>query len=1045
MANNLTDAVLKHFGGLSKNSLLSILENVDDLDSTISVVSESPYIDTKDFCDYINTFPHDFSYISLNIQSLNAKFNQLTIFIELLANHGITLGAICLQETWISEKTHINLFSLDGYTPILFPASCSLHSGLVIYLHNSFNYDVRSVSFNNHVWEGLFLDIFHDSFDKKLTLCNIYRPPRPRNNDIDLFLNDIIPIIDVLINEASNIAVCGDFNIDLLQIDHRIKYSEYLDIFITNGFKSNISLPTRFSERNATLIDHIFTKLNSNARTKSGIIYSNISDHLPCFMSISFKNKFEPRPKFIKVQKKNSNSFKEFYEEISYTDFLTLINNDINNDPSINYSILENKLNELLGKHFPIKTVRFNKYKHKCSSWITEGILKSIKFRDQLYRNLKSCNKISHNYSIQNQNLKTYNNILNKTIRNAKQSYYFSQFNTHRKDSKNTWKVINSILNSSKHKKTFPNFFLIDDTKVTNKDIIADRFNKFFSHIGSSLASKLRSSHSPTFSTYLDSSISYSFNFRDVTQEELIKIISCFKPKASSGPDGLSMKILKNIAIYLCPSLSVIINQSLHTGIFPNCLKIAKVLPLYKKDSKFHFDNYRPISLLPCMSKVFEKAVYNQIYEYFDKHKLFNKNQHGFRKSHSTESASLEFVGHILSSLENTGIAFSLFIDLSKAFDTISHDILLNKLKYYGIKNTPLSWFSSYLSDRKQFVDYDGTISNYETLTTGVPQGSVLGPLLFLIYMNDISFVSNKFNFVLYADDTSLEAPLSSFECLASVSGALVSDEINTELNKLFLWLCANKLTMNLEKTKYMLFHCKQRRLVPTLDIKINNTPIERVKSFNFLGITLTENLSWKDHICSVSKKISKVIGLLRRIRSFTPPSTLLLLYSSLILPHLQYGILLWGSSGDRLLKLQKKALRVIFSMKFNAHTDPIFKSFNILKVHDLFFLNALKFYFKYKNDMLPDYFQTFFAETVTHHSYNTRQRNVPRQTVSSLALGKTYIKYYLPKFVQSTPVSILSKTETHSLKGFTLYVKTSCLQKYETECTITNCHICAN
>jgi hypothetical protein len=313
------------------------------------------------------------------------------------------------------------------------------------------------------------------------------------------------------------------------------------------------------------------------------------------------------------------------------------------------------------------------------------------------------------------------------------------------------------MLNSNKLKSSFPNFFLIDNVKVSNKEIIAERFNTFFANVGAKLASQLNSVNIPPFSSFLTESPSTIFSFNDITSEELKKIISAFKPKNTEDADGLSMKILKNISSKILPSLIICINQSLRTGIFPNALKVAKVIPLFKKDNQHLFDNYRPISLLPCISKIYEKIVYNQLYEYFDKNKLFSKHQHGFRKKHSTESAGLEFIGRVLSSIENNGIAFSLFIDLSKAFDTISHDILIKKLEFYGICQTPLRWFQSYLSDRKQFIYYDGINSSPSNINTGVPQGSILGPLLFLIYINDIINVSDKFNFVLYADPSKIQ------------------------------------------------------------------------------------------------------------------------------------------------------------------------------------------------------------------------------------------------------------------------------------------------
>ena len=275
------------------------------------------------------------------------------------------------------------------------------------------------------------------------------------------------------------------------------------------------------------------------------------------------------------------------------------------------------------------------------------------------------------------------------------------------------------------------------------------------------------------------------------------------KPKSSSRHDNISSILLKKISIYIAPVLALIVNQSLKTGIFPEKLKIAQVMPLYKKDSPYVLDNYRPISLLPVISKVFEKVVHIQVYEYMVKNKLLYESQYGFRQEHSTELASLEFTDRVLRHLDNNKLPITIFLDLTKAFDTLDHTILLNKLDYYGIKDTPLLWFKSYLTNRYQYVDYNGIVSSNLPLTTGVSQGSILGPLMFIIYMNDIYKVSNKFHSILYADDTTLESPLCTFDTSAlnhKYNLDLLSRYINSELNLIYEWLYLNKLSLNIKK-----------------------------------------------------------------------------------------------------------------------------------------------------------------------------------------------------------------------------------------------------
>ena len=329
--------------------------------------------------------------------------------------------------------------------------------------------------------------------------------------------------------------------------------------------------------------------------------------------------------------------------------------------------------------------------------------------------------------------------------------------------------------------------------------------------------------------------------FQYTNPSGVLKIIQGLKPKTSAGYDHLSSKVLKDIADIVSTPLSIIINQFLCSGLFSSKLKIAKVIPLFKKGDIQLFGNYRPISLLSSVSKVFEEAAYGQLYEYFSSHALFYDSQYGFRKYHSTELAALELVDRIHKEIDENKIPFSVFLDLSKAFDTLDHDILLHKLQYYGITGTALDWFRSYLTERYQFVDYNGASSSMKLLTTGVPQGSILGPLLFIIYMNDIHTVSNNLNFILYADDTTLTSPLCSFTYGGYHDINRGSTLINSEITKISEWLSVNKLSLNANKTKFMIFHNYQKVMtdsdIPQLEI--NNTPIERVTEFNFLGITI--------------------------------------------------------------------------------------------------------------------------------------------------------------------------------------------------------------
>ena len=1046
-SNNNDENILRHFGGMSLNNLRNILLDMENIEPTIESVSHSPYIDCSILGGYLQKFKNPFSVLSLNIQCLSAKFNAFSAFLSDLQHQNVHFTALCLQETWLKDHDDISLFQIPGYVSVSLQATCSSHGGIIIYLSEDYQFKNLDLYERSVLWEGIFLEVT-DSLENKFIICNIYRPPRDTNESLETFITSFGSKVEHLSN-ISNVIIVGDLNIDLLSIHLREKFSDYLDLMITQGFVIQLSLPTRFSLHRATLIDHIFTKLSSSySMYQSGILFTQISDHLPSFICIE-KHISKPKlPKYVNIQICSQAAQNAFINEINNFNFSEILNTDPNTDPNQNYRNIINTLQTFKNKHMPYKSVRFKRYHHKISPWLTNGILRSIKYKDSLYKKLKLTQQSDPIYNTLKINFHTYCKILKKSMAAVKKSYYQSQLTLHMHDSRKTWKLINSLLNAKKSKTDFPHFFLIENQKVSNEQQIADHFNKFFASIGHRLASNITSSSTCTFNSHLNNPRNLEFNFQPVNINEIIKIINQFKPKTSIGNDNLSMKLLKKISVPLSGPISIIINQSLCTGIFPDDLKTAKILPLFKKDCNKILDNYRPISLLPCISKIFERVVYNQIYAFFEFHKLFYFSQHGFRKKHSTETATLEFIDKIFNHLDNDKIPIAIFIDLSKAFDTIDHDILLTKLHFYGVRGTSLEWFRSYLDNRKQYVFYNNHASSLCLNTVGVPQGSILGPLLFIIYMNDICHVSPKFNTILYADDTTLESPLCSFNFLTSPDPDVISSSINDELSKISDWLSANKLSVNANKSKYMIFHFPQRHknTLPQLTIKLNGQNITEVSEFNFLGITIDETLSWKPHINKICNKISRSIGTLKRLNKILPVKSLTTLYNSLIMPHILYGILAWGHQTNRLDKLQKRAVRVICNAKYNAHTFPLFKSLRILKVQDVFRLTALKWYFKEQHNMLPCYFSNLRPSVLyqTHH-YNTRFRDLavpPRPNKSSC---KNCLRFFIPQTILETPPCILDKIQTHSYEGFTRYAKTFFLNEYTSLCLIPNCYICRN
>ena len=1036
-------------------SSYSLIDRINENEDQSDIINEpelfnhSWYYSIDSFINMFNNKVNGFSILSLNCQSLNAKFSELKILIEDFKNQNINLSAICLQETWLSEESDTSLLQLENYTLIHKGKSCSAHGGVAIYLHDSFTFKMITVDGHSNSWDGLFIQInINASYcnspnnAKNILLGNIYRPPRSTVSDIQLFTQEITQVFNEF-NHYKHVALCGDFNIDLLKYKEINSIGEYFENFLTNSYIPKLTFPTRLTHKHGTLIDQILVKLSDNfSQTTSGILTCSISDHFPCFVTLDYFNIKYNYENVVKIYPKYDEAVSDLCKFLNDSNILNLMESSDDANPNKNYEMLSNLLCKGMDIFFPVKVVRYNKYKNRKTPWITKGIIKSIKYRDKLYTQLKKTDLNSATYNSLKINLQTYNRILRQSIRSAKKIYYHNCFSQYKNDIKQTWSTIKNIMNRNNKCKEFPKFFLINGQYKSDPCLIAEEFNRYFINVGPELAQTVSNSNNQKFSDFLNPTCNLGFNFQSITPVTTLKIIEELKPKTSSGKDKLSNKLLKSIKNEIVEPLTVIINQSFKQGIFPDLLKIAKVTPLYKKNEDYKFSNYRPISILPSLSKVFEKCMHKQIYDFFDANKLFYSSQYGFRRSHSTEYAAFELVDKILHDLDNGQIPISVFLDLSKAFDTLNHSILITKLKYYGFQNNAIKLMESYLSNRYQYVELNGIRSSHLLITTGVPQGSILGPLLFIIYMNDIANASSLFYPILYADDTTLSATLKTF----NLNNNAIASNINVELDKISLWLKVNKLSLNTEKTKAMLFHMPQKT-VNYPDIYINQVKIEFVKQFNFLGIILDDSMKLKSHMNHIVTKISKVVGIINKLKNFLPRGALLNIYNALIVPHLNYGVLLLSKHCDKLFLLQKKAIRAVSCAKYNAHTDGLFISLHVLKVHDICALHALKFCFKLENGLLPDFFHQpgIFIKNRFYHNYDSRRNNDYVIPLVKHEFAKSGMRYIIPHYFNQLDICYKEKIYTHSINGLKFYFKNTQISKYSRICNIPSCYICQN
>jgi len=515
------------------------------------------------------------------------------------------------------------------------------------------------------------------------------------------------------------------------------------------------------------------------------------------------------------------------------------------------------------------------------------------------------------------------------------------------------------------------------------------------------------------------------------TPTELSEITSNLKSSNSTGFDDISTALLKSIIPEIDEVLSHIFNQSLITGIIPSKLKIAKVIPIFKAGDSHAFSNYRPISILPAISKILEKIFYVRLHDFIVKNNILSPHQYGFRQKHSTYMAINDLYTKITEDLDNKLHTIGLFLDLSKAFDTLNHQILLSKLNSYGVRGLANKWVENYLTGRKQYVNFNGQSSTSSYITCGVPQGSILGPLLFLLYINDLPRCSNSSHFIIFADDTNIifsHKDPNNLEIL-----------INNELHKISNWFKLNKLSLNIDKTNFMIFKNKHSNKPDlTFEVKIGNKDIHKVNTTKFLGILIDSNLSWKSHTSHIIKIVSKYNGIIRRVKPYLPLDSLKTLYNTFILPYLSYCALIWADKNNSNLEplylIQKKAIRTCTNSVWLAHTNPLFSQLKTLKIRDIYIHQLGTYLYRYHNNLLPPGHLTISFTTVADshsYTYDTRQSSNIQIVPTNTLLAQNTIKIQGAIFWNFLRHSIKN---SQSLPTFKKNLKQHIIEQYDSD-----------
>jgi hypothetical protein len=891
----------------------------------------------------------------------------------------LEFSIIGLTETWLNDS-NVDLYSLLDYQHVYNYRHNRSGGGVSLFIKTDFKYIRRTdlEVFTDNV-ETLFVELLKDDFtnySNNILIGLIYRPP---DKDMNIFIDYIFSTLTAIKKEHKTIYLMGDFNINLMNIDKHILSSEFLETMFSFSMYPLINKPTRVTMSTATLIDNIYCDNVLDHNFMNGILITDITDHFPVF-TINITAQTKEDPILCITRSYNSDQIKNFKNKLQLLDWNSVLQCDNCQTAYSTFSVI---FNECYESCFPQRVIHLN-YKNR-KPWLTNALKCSIKIKNKLYIRSR---KYPTNENVNS--YKDYRALLNKLLRKKERDHYDNILKQNQNNLRKSWQIIKQIINKTQKTKSFSDKFIINNIEVTDKHRIANSFNQYFVNIGNNLAKKIPPSDiKPT--ALMKHNVLDTIYLKETDPVEVKLVIMGLK-NSSPGWDNVSAGVLRQTCDITCiiDILVYLINMSMVQGLFPSELKVAKVLPLYKNDNKTLLQNYRPVSVLPVFSKIFERIMYKRLLSFINKHKLLYKYQFGFRQGHSTNMAIVCMLDKVLSAIDRGEYAIGIFLDFSKAFDTVNHKILMSKMYKYGIRGHCYSWIESYLYQRQQYVVFDNNCSKKQFITCGVPQGSILGPLLFLLYINDMANISSIIFPILFADDTNL-----------FITGKNLLEMIkilNKELEKVVTWLNVNQLSLNIKKTHYMIFTVGKKVGNISDEIILNNNCLDRVEQTKFLGAIIDSRLSWINQIQCIKRKISKGTGILCKAKKTLSLSALVTLYYCFIYPYINYCIEVWGGSCKTYLlsleKLQKKVIRLLSSSPPKTHTAPIFDKLKILPINKVYQYSVIMFMYKFSNSLLPDIFLSMFTTNKTVHRYDTRQAKKLHVPKANLTIVSRTIKF---------------------------------------------------